>query len=184
MSLTKAKKLEYLIIASILVEGVLAICVFIYLLTGPSISLRQWSGSISSYWWAIVAIYGVALMLISGVRTEIILEGVTFDTGSAKIKPASYGVLDKNADVLTKHKDMKINMSIEVQGSITDSNAQFKSGSVVTLLDLDFNKILADGAARFDQDHRVLVSGWVEKTEGKILQFAFSGEKDHISSFR
>jgi hypothetical protein len=42
------------------------------------------------------------------------------------------------------YKDMKINMSVEVQGTITDSNAQFKSGSAITLMDMDFNKILAD----------------------------------------
>ena len=41
------------------------------------------------------------------VPEKIILEGVTFDTGSARIKPQSYGVLDKNADVLAKHKDLK-----------------------------------------------------------------------------
>lgn len=42
------------------------------------------------------------------VPEKIVLEGVNFDTGSAKIKSESYGVLDKNADVLTKHKDLNI----------------------------------------------------------------------------
>jgi len=73
MTLTRAKKLEYLIIASILVEGILALCVFIYLLTGPSISLKQWAGSITAFWWAIVAIYAVALMLIMEVLTLPVL---------------------------------------------------------------------------------------------------------------
>jgi len=73
MKLTRAKKLEYLIIASILLDGVLALSVFIYLLTDPSISLRQWAGSITAYWWAIVGIYGLALMLLMEVLTLPIL---------------------------------------------------------------------------------------------------------------
>ena len=44
------------------------------------------------------------------VPEKIVLEGVYFDTGSAKIKPVSYRVLDKNADALTKNKNLKVNV--------------------------------------------------------------------------
>ena len=42
--------------------------------------------------------------------------------------------------------DMRISMSVEVVGKITATNAANKEGSRVTLLDVDFNKILADPA--------------------------------------
>ena len=43
-------------------------------------------------------------------------------------------------------KDMRMTMTVEVVGKITATNASNKEGSKVTLLDVDFNKILADPA--------------------------------------
>ena len=43
-------------------------------------------------------------------------------------------------------KDMRMSMSVEVVGKITATNAANKEGSRVTMLDVDFNKILADPA--------------------------------------
>ena len=43
-------------------------------------------------------------------------------------------------------KDMRMAMSVEVVGKITATNAANKEGSKVTMLDVDFNKILADPA--------------------------------------
>ena len=43
-------------------------------------------------------------------------------------------------------KDMRMSMSVEVAGKITATNATHKEGSRVTMLDVDFNKILADPA--------------------------------------
>ncbi len=43
-------------------------------------------------------------------------------------------------------KDMRMTMSVEVVGKITTTNATNKEGSKVTMLDVDFNKILADPA--------------------------------------
>ena len=43
-------------------------------------------------------------------------------------------------------KDMRMKMSVEVVGKITATNAANKEGSKVTMLDVDFNKILADPA--------------------------------------
>jgi outer membrane protein OmpA-like peptidoglycan-associated protein len=39
---------------------------------------------------------------------RVVLEGVYFDTGSARIKPESYSVLDKNVANLNKKGDLKI----------------------------------------------------------------------------
>lgn len=43
-------------------------------------------------------------------------------------------------------KDMRMTMSVEVVGKITTTNATNQEGSKVTMLDVDFNKILADPA--------------------------------------
>jgi hypothetical protein len=41
-------------------------------------------------------------------------------------------------------KDMKVSLAIEVAGRIVDTNAEYKDGSRVTLMELDFNKVLAN----------------------------------------
>jgi hypothetical protein len=43
-------------------------------------------------------------------------------------------------------KDMKMTIAVEFQGSITETNAQYHEGSRVTLMDMDFNKLLANPA--------------------------------------
>jgi hypothetical protein len=39
---------------------------------------------------------------------------------------------------------MKITVALEVQGAITETNAQYRDGSRVTLMEMDFNKLLAN----------------------------------------
>lgn len=41
-------------------------------------------------------------------------------------------------------KDMHISMAVEVQGTIGETNAEYREGSRVTLMDMDFNKVMAD----------------------------------------
>jgi hypothetical protein len=41
-------------------------------------------------------------------------------------------------------KDMKISMAIEVAGAIKETNAEYQDGARVTLMELDFNKLLAN----------------------------------------
>ncbi len=41
-------------------------------------------------------------------------------------------------------KDMKVSVAIEVQGRISESNAEFQDASRVTLVEMDFNKVLSD----------------------------------------
>lgn len=41
-------------------------------------------------------------------------------------------------------KDMKMSLAVEVAGRITQTNAEFKDASRVTLMEMDFNKVLAN----------------------------------------
>lgn len=41
-------------------------------------------------------------------------------------------------------KDMRISLVVEVQGTISETNAEYRDGSRVTLMDMDFNKVIAD----------------------------------------
>jgi hypothetical protein len=41
-------------------------------------------------------------------------------------------------------KDMRISIAVEVQGTITETNAEYRDGSRVTLMDMDFNKVMAN----------------------------------------
>ena len=41
-------------------------------------------------------------------------------------------------------KDMKITLAVEVAGGIKETNAEYKDGSRVTLMEMDMNKVLAD----------------------------------------
>ena len=43
--------------------------------------------------------------------------------------------------------DMKIRLALEVDGRITESNAAYREGSTVTLLDLDFGLLMQDQEA-------------------------------------
>jgi hypothetical protein len=45
------------------------------------------------------------------------------------------------------YADLRIAVSVEVVGKITDTNAAYVDGSVVTLMDMDFGKILSDETA-------------------------------------
>src|SRR6202000_2722115 len=39
-------------------------------------------------------------------------------------------------------KDMKITVAVEVQGAIQETNAEYHDGSRVTLVEMDFNKLI------------------------------------------
>jgi hypothetical protein len=40
------------------------------------------------------------------------------------------------------YRDMKLGISVEVGGSIVDTDADFRSGSAVQLVDIDFNSLM------------------------------------------
>ncbi len=44
-------------------------------------------------------------------------------------------------------RDMKLSVRVEVNGTITSTNADYRSGSVVTLMDVDFNALLQNKEA-------------------------------------
>lgn len=48
------------------------------------------------------------------------------------------------------YRDMRISMAVEVGGSIEKTNAEFVEGSTVTLMDLDFNRLL-EKEGRFEE---------------------------------
>jgi len=41
---------------------------------------------------------------------------------------------------------MRLSLVVEVEGTIGETNAEYHEGSRVTLMDMDFNKVLADPA--------------------------------------
>jgi hypothetical protein len=46
------------------------------------------------------------------------------------------------------YRDMKLGISVEVVGTIVDTDADYRSGSSVTLLDIDFNNLMKTPEAR------------------------------------
>ena len=58
------------------------------------------------------------------------------------------------------YKDMRIRIAVEVDGRITETNADYVDGSTVTLMDIDFAKILED-----EQKFKELMSAEPETIE-------------------
>ncbi|MBN1835877.1 MAG: hypothetical protein JW820_08500 [Spirochaetales bacterium] len=48
------------------------------------------------------------------------------------------------------YKDMRIRLAVEVAGGIVETNASYRDGSRVTLMDVDFGKLMAEGD-KFDE---------------------------------
>jgi hypothetical protein len=48
------------------------------------------------------------------------------------------------------YKDMRMRLAVQVNGSIVDTNATYRDGSQVTLMDVDFGKLMEEGDA-FDR---------------------------------
>jgi len=81
-------------------------------------------------------------------------------------------------------KDMKITIAVEVHGSITETNAQYRDGSRVTLMEMDFNKLLsnpeklkelAKGNPQSLQESKALLKGLdgvkIESAPGVTVKF-------------
>ena len=56
--------------------------------------------------------------------------------------------LDSNPEMMDMmrqlYQDMHLRIAVEVDGRITETNASYVDGSTVTLMDVDFGKILQD----------------------------------------
>ena len=74
------------------------------------------------------------------------------------------------------YQDMRIGFSVEVLGSIVDTNATYREGNTVTLMDMDFNQILEDSEAmqrliQSEADSLVEVQELTENTPGVTVEF-------------
>lgn len=71
-----------------------------------------------------------------------------FDTAAKKDEPAQPPGGEDMAMMMMKEmfKDMKMTVAVEVAGTITETNAEHAAGSRVTMMEMDFNKVLADPA--------------------------------------
>jgi hypothetical protein len=78
---------------------------------------------------------------------DILLPSTEQDGQTAK--PAGSGAADEATLHMLRqvYGDMKIRLALEVDGTITASNASYREGSTVTLLDLDFGLLLQDDEA-------------------------------------
>ncbi len=79
------------------------------------------------------------------------LEILLPETGQERQSPgpqAAGGPEDSTLHMLRQvYGDMKIRLALEVDGRITESNAAYREGSTVTLLDLDFGLLMQDEEA-------------------------------------
>jgi hypothetical protein len=70
-------------------------------------------------------------------------------------KPEQEGTKNQGGEAFMKTimKDMRVSMSIEVQGTIVETNATYREGSRVTLAELDFGKLItaSDKCERFTE---------------------------------
>jgi hypothetical protein len=68
-------------------------------------------------------------------------------TSSSAQPPVSSADAEKMMESMRPlYSDMRIVLTVEVSGKITGTNAAYASGSAVTLIDMDFAKILSDDA--------------------------------------
>lgn len=95
----------------------------------------------------------VTFALVKGKTAELTVNTPAMKTAPAKSKEEA--AADATQDAMNEamlpmmqqmFKDMRMTMSVEVVGKITATNATNKEASKVTMLDVDFNKILADPA--------------------------------------
>ena len=65
--------------------------------------------------------------------------------GKQKEQAAAAGMEEMAMQMMQQmFKDMKVSMAIEVAGTIKETNAEYRDGSRVTLMEMDFNKLLAN----------------------------------------
>ena len=69
------------------------------------------------------------------------------DEKAAEKKPQMEGMEDMAMQMMGQmFKDMKVTIAVEVVGTIEETNAEYRDGSRVTLMEMDFNKLLSDPA--------------------------------------
>lgn len=89
----------------------------------------------------------VTFKFTKGSPAELIVKMPEPDmkAGAKKKEEQPAGMEDMAMQMMQQmFKDMKISMAVEVAGTIKETNAEYKSGSRVTLMEMDFNKLLAN----------------------------------------
>ena len=87
----------------------------------------------------------VTFKFAKGSPAELVVKMPVPDMAKAEKKEQPAGMEDMAMQMMKQmFKDMKITMAIEVAGAIKETNAEYKDGSRVTLMEMDFNKLLSD----------------------------------------
>lgn len=91
----------------------------------------------------------ILFMFIKGaMRTLlIIMPQQEFKEKSSQTKDAKPQQVDSAQNLLAMQmflKDLKISIAVEVEGSVVETNASFAEGPKVTLMEVDFGKLLTD----------------------------------------
>ena len=87
----------------------------------------------------------VTFKFAKGSPAELVVKMPTPEMKQPEKKEQAPGMEDMAMQMMKQmFKDMKITMAVEVAGTITETNAEYKDGSRVTLMEMDFNKLLAD----------------------------------------
>lgn len=88
----------------------------------------------------------VTFKFTKGSPAELIVTMPSPDLkAAAKKKEEAAGMEDMAMQMMQQmFKDMKVSMAVEVAGTIKATNAEYTTGSRVTLMEMDFNKLLAN----------------------------------------
>jgi hypothetical protein len=87
----------------------------------------------------------VTFKFTKGSPAELVVKMPVPDLKKTEKKEQAAGAEDMAMQMMKQmFKDMKVTMAIEVAGAIKETNAEYKDGSRVTLLEMDFNKLLAN----------------------------------------
>ncbi len=86
----------------------------------------------------------VTFKFTKGSPAELVLKMPQLEAKNEP-KPEQPAAMEEMAIGMMKQmmKDMKVKMSVEVAGTIKETNAEYRDGSRVTLMEMDFNKLLA-----------------------------------------
>ena len=87
----------------------------------------------------------VTFKFTKGAPAELVVKMPAPDFKKPDKKEKAGGMEDMAMQMMQQvFKDMKVTMAIEVAGAIKETNAEYKDGSRVTLMEMDFNKLLAN----------------------------------------
>ena len=87
----------------------------------------------------------VTFKFTKGAPAELVVKMPVPDFKKPEKKEKAGGMEDMAVQMMGQmFKDMKVTMAIEVAGAIKETNAEYKAGSRVTLMEMDFNKLLAN----------------------------------------